>query len=214
MLFCLFLALFFQLVLTGVSDCQAWRVSVNIIRCSLAILIIYYLQSTNTFAKDQDIVSAIVTNVASRCGCDFGSDRLTERVFQCFSPKEVAYQAQLHGTLQANASQLAALLQDWASSVMSIPVQFLPLSVHNFCAATSSSSLFQQCSQEDAVTTSTATPPKATTDANTSSNQAPIIIAVAVAICATIIVILIVVVILIIHRNSNKRLSLDPQNSK
>ena len=234
MLFCLFSTVF--------PTCADWSLRlpdlesecICIAYHNLCVYNLFSLQSTDTSAKDQDIIAAIVANVASRCGCDFGNGRLTDRVFQCFPsfPERVAYQAQLHGTLQANASQLAALLQDWASSVVTIPVQFLPLSVHNFCTASSSSPLMQQCPQQDATSPATATPAtlpttRPETDANTlsqpsntptisSNNQATVIIVVVVVICVTIIVIVIVVVILVIHRSSssNKRLSFDLQNTK
>lgn len=88
-----------------------------------------------------DIVDAIVDNMAARCGCSFTEDRITHRVFQCFpsSPDTVTYHALLHGTLQANVSYLLTVLQEWASSVNTVAVQFLPLSVESFCTVTSSS---------------------------------------------------------------------------
>ena len=90
-----------------------------------------------------DIVHAIVNNVASRCGCDFTEDRITHRVFQCFpsSSNTVTYHAQLHGILQANVSYLLTALEEWATSVNTIAVQFLPLSVESFCTVFSNSPL-------------------------------------------------------------------------
>ena len=80
-------------------------------------------------------MSAIEDNVASRCGCDFREDRITNRVFRCFpsSPQFVTYHAQLHSTHNANASELISILQDWASAGATFPVQLLPLTVSSVC---------------------------------------------------------------------------------
>ena len=74
------------------------------------------------------------------CGYDFREDRITDRVFQCFpsSPLSVTYHAQLHGTLNANATDLFAAIQEWVSPSVTIPIQLLPLTVSSVCAVISS----------------------------------------------------------------------------
>ena len=84
-----------------------------------------------------DIVEAIVKFMAGRCACAFTADRLTDRVFLCHpsSPQSVTYQAQLHGTLQAPVTDIITLIEEWASSGGTIPVQFLPLKLDGACAS-------------------------------------------------------------------------------
>ena len=87
-----------------------------------------------------DIAADIVTLMLATCDCDFTSDHLTNRVFLCdsSSPQSVSYQAQLHGTLQANTSQLIAILQQWiSSSTKLITVQVSLLKIDDLCIVSS-----------------------------------------------------------------------------
>ena len=87
-----------------------------------------------------DIAANIVTLMLATCDCDFTSDHLTNRVFLCdsSSPQSVSYQAQLHGTLQANTSQLIAILQQWiSSSTKLITVQLSLLNIDDLCIVSS-----------------------------------------------------------------------------
>ncbi len=148
-------------------------------------------------------MEAITVNVDSRCGCEFREDYITDRVFQCFpsSPHTVTYHAQLHGTLQANVSQLSTALQEWASSVGTVAVQFLPLSVESFCAVTSSSPL-EQC------------PTDATTPSVDTSAQFSVIVAVSVVVVALVvcgITIAVVVIAVLRHRSANYNLCSLPK---
>ena len=88
-----------------------------------------------------DIVAAIVEFMAAGCGCDFTADRLTDRVFLCppSSPQSVTYQVELHGTLQAPVTDLLTMMEEWASSGVTIPVQLLPLKVDGGCASLTAS---------------------------------------------------------------------------
>ena len=176
------------------------------------------LQGTATSAKDRDLVVAIVAAVTTRCGCDFTEDRMTDRVFQCFpsSPQAVTYHAQLHGTLRATVPQLGAVLQEWASTVHTLPVQFLPLSVHSFCTLTSSSPL-PRC-PSDAITmtmpVTMATDPN-TPDATDDTTNAPgdqssvttiaisVGMVVVVVVIAGVIVTIIIAVTILRYRHSN-----------
>lgn len=85
-------------------------------------------------------MDAIVESIVPLCGCDFREDRITDRVFQCFSssPQSVTYHAQLHGTLNANVSELIGDIEDWVSTGVTIPVQLLPLKVSSVCVVSSS----------------------------------------------------------------------------
>ena len=83
-----------------------------------------------------DIAADIVTFMLATCNCDFTSDHLTNRVFLCdsSSPQSVSYQTQLHGTLQANVSQLITILQQWISSgTKLITVQVSLLKIDDLC---------------------------------------------------------------------------------
>ena len=90
-----------------------------------------------------DILEAIVKFMAGKCACAFTADRLTDRVFLCHpsSPQSVTYQAQLHGTLQAPVTDLITMIEEWASSGDTIPVQFLPLKLEGACASFDSSTV-------------------------------------------------------------------------
>lgn len=162
------------------------------------------LQSSATSAKDIDLMTAILTNVAPRCGCDFTEDRITNRVFQCFptSPRTVTYHALLHGTPQANVAQLLTILQDWAtSSATTIAVQFLPLSVESFCSLDSDSPL-EQCQSDPPISPTTVTTSGITLGA-TSNNQlditaitVPIVVVVSVLVCVLLVTAVVVGVVL------------------
>ena len=121
-------------------------------------------------------------------------------MFQCFpsSPQTVTYHAELHGTMQANVSQLLAFLQEWTSSVDTIAVQVLPLSVQSFCAVDSRVPQ-EQCT--DVLATNTLP---------TDSGSSGIIAASAsVAAAVTVCVIIIAVVVIMVTRCSRRHSSLD-----
>ena len=91
-------------------------------------------------SKDMNIVEAIVQFVATNCDCDFTADHFTDRVFLCHpsSPQSVTYQVQPHGTLQAPVADLITMIQEWAFSGITIPVQLLPLTLNGACVSSSS----------------------------------------------------------------------------
>lgn len=63
-------------------------------------------------------------------------DRIQQDGFLCF-PEEtensVAYRAELHGTALANSSHLIAIVEEWISQGIAIPVQALFISVDREC---------------------------------------------------------------------------------
>ena len=86
--------------------------------------------------RNNDVVNGIVSTLSSSCGCGFTSGHLTDSVFLCSSssPNSVTYQAQLHGTPQANVSQLVKTIEEEIfKGRMSIKVQFFVLLVENIC---------------------------------------------------------------------------------
>ena len=86
--------------------------------------------------KQDDVVNEIVSTVSSLCGCGFTSDHVTDSVFLCTSssPNSVTYQAQLHGTPQANVSQLIDIIaEELFKERMSIRVKISPLIFENVC---------------------------------------------------------------------------------
>ncbi len=128
-------------------------------------------------------MEAVVKNVAFRCGCDFREDRLTDRVFLCFpsSPQSVTYHAQLHGTLNANVTELFTAIQEWVSTGVTIPVQFLPVTISSVSEVSSSSPFSTQLSTT-------------TEEAKVTSSSNYIIIAVCTVIVAITVVAIIVTV--------------------
>ena len=92
-----------------------------------------FFQSSNAREKNDDVVNELVRTISSSCGCGFSSSHLTDSVFLCSSssPNSVTYQAQLHGTPQANVSQLIDIVKE--ERKMSIKVQFSVLSIQKIC---------------------------------------------------------------------------------
>ena len=103
-------------------------------------------QDCDLAAKDRDLIENLVEAVASRCDCDFSKDHITSRVFQCFpsSPQTVTYHGQVHRVQDTSVTELISDIQEWVSTGVSIPVQFLPVSISEFCQ-TSSSTPVEQC---------------------------------------------------------------------
>ena len=91
-------------------------------------------------------MEAIVQAIVLYCGCNFTEHHVTDGEFQCFLsfPRTVSYHAKIRGTPQVNAPLLITALQEWADSVKTIIVQFMPLSVERFCTVTSGFSL-EEC---------------------------------------------------------------------
>ena len=157
----------------------------------------------------------------SRCGCDFSEDRITDRVFECFSssPQSVTYHAQLHGTLNANVSKLIADMQEWLSTGVTIPVQFLPLAVSSMCAVNSRTPL-EHCSSE-ATTEQPHTEQPLTEQpnlpdiagSNSAFNLPPILAAVVAPISILLAVVIIVIVCAVRRRHSSKILRITNTRS-
>ncbi len=154
-------ATYFQLRLSGISNCESWR---EVGQKSTIFGVwhnncFYHCTQHDRFAKDRDVVKALVENVNDRCECAFSEDRITNGVFQCFpsSPRSVTYHAQLHGTLNANITELFTILKEWLSSGATIPVQLLPLTVSSVCAV--SSTPLEHCPDDVVVVTEAPTTP-------------------------------------------------------
>ena len=96
------------------------------------LLLIYIFQSSNAREKNDDIVNELMRTVSSSCGCDFTSGHLTDSVFLCSSssPNSLTYQAQLHGTPQANVSQLIVIIEQ---EITKVKVQFSLLTIQKIC---------------------------------------------------------------------------------
>ena len=80
----------------------------------------YYarVQAVDARQKLDNISSAILDNVESRCQCGFVRDRITNQTFQCTdnAPEAVAYFATIHGTASVNSSTLISYIEQWAST--------------------------------------------------------------------------------------------------
>ena len=148
-----------------------------------------------------DIVEAIVKFMAGRCGCDFTTDQLTDRVFMCHSsiPQSVTFQAQLHGTLQAPVTDLITLIEEWASSGDNITVHFLPLTLNGACA------YFNLSTEECEVTELTEI------GGETSGNTAIIAGVVAVFIFIVLVILILVSIFIAIRRRKTKLKPKDEQ---
>lgn len=160
-------------------------------------------QEDNPASKDAELMGAIVGGINVRCRCNLTQDRVTERSFHClpFSPQAVSYRARLHSTLSANVSQLAAKLQEWATTGPAVPAQPLPLTVDSACVVTDESRV-EWCSGTAELEIPTVP---------TTTSELPLIIIVAGASCAVLFllvliivaVVLIVVVVAVRNRRSN-----------
>ena len=143
----------------------------------------------------------MVENILPHCGCDFREDRITDRVFQCFpsSPQSVTYHAQLHGTLNANASELIRDIEDWVSTGVTVSIQLLPLIVSSVCAVSPHAPI-QQCqaqlgTPEDNIldeTSSQTSSPEVTFNSIPVTASATVLVIIVVAITA-------ITVIVIVH---------------
>ena len=152
------------------------------------------LQRMDLVSKNMDIVEAIVKFIAAKCDCDFTANRLTDRVFLCHpsSPQSVTYQVQLHGTLRAPVADLITMIQDWANSGVTIPVQLLPLTLNGACVSSSSSTVVCEALE----------PTQMEDKSSTGVRSVSIITAVIVVVIVLIIVALIVIVIIVRVRSS------------
>ena len=142
-------------------------------------------------SKDHDLVVRIVQSVAARCGCGFTESHITERTFHCFpsSPQSVTYHGQLYRTQDTSVMELVSDIQEWVSSGVSIPVQFISLSVEEFCAVSSSTAV-EECPRHD-ITTYTILP---------DNTIFTISVSVAAGLIAVFIVVFLLSVILLKHR--------------
>ena len=156
-----------------------------------------------------DIVAVIVEFVAAGCGCDFTVDRLTDRVFLCppSSPQSVTYQVQLHGTLQAPVTDLITLMEVWASSGVTIPVQLLPLIVDSGCASLTSSTV------ECEVTEPTQTEGTTREILSIPSNAGQVVVIVVVALVVVVVVAVVISILVAIFITTRMRKAkLQPKN--
>ena len=163
-----------------------------------------------------DILEAIVEFMADRCACDFTADRLTDRVFLCHpsSPQSVTYQAQLHGTLQAPVTDLITLIEEWASSGDTIPVQFLPLKLDGACASLRSSTVeceVTESTEMEDVTLSEVTESTEVVEVTSGGIQSIPVIAGVVAVVAVVALVIVILVSIIITTRI-RRAKLKPKD--
>ena len=102
--------------------------------------------------------------------------------------------------------ELVSDIQEWVSSSVSIPVQFISLSVEEFCAVSSSTAV-EECPRDDVTTMTTVTtqpmtsqPGPVTTDHNTTpdtSTSFTIPVAVSTAVIVLVAMVIVVLVILL-----------------
>ena len=170
-----------------------------------------FLQDEDRFSKDSDIVRAITANVATRCGCTFTNDRITERNFQCFpsSPQAVTYRARLDGTRGATVADLLQDIEEWIEDGASFPVQLQLLTVDSSCSVGIGSFTESECTA-NSVTTSSTEPTSNSNDRghtsdSSTTNTGAIIGAVVAAVFILVLITAIVVIVVIICR---KRLDL------
>ena len=175
----------------------------SLVKDILLVAVIMY-QSTDVKSKNEDILRDIVQVVSSSCGCAFISDCVTDSVFLCSStsPNSVTYQAQLHGTLQANVYQLADIIQDeFYTKRKSIRVQFSLLPVVGFCLVPPN--IITPCdnwitsTEEMSVSTSSQSETSSPEDTTGANNV--VVVGLSVAIAVVVIVFLLIGVILCLH---------------
>ena len=70
-----------------------------------------------------------------QCQCGLGVDQITAAGFKCFpeSPTAVTFRAEISGSLQLSASELARFLEAWVSSGAVVLVQAQILTIDDTC---------------------------------------------------------------------------------
>ena len=153
--------------------------------------------------KNEDIVRDIGQVVSSTCGCDFTSDRLTDSVFLCSSssPNSVIYQAQLHGTIQANVYQLANIIhEEFYTKRKAICVQFSLLPVVEFCLVPLNTiTPCDQITSTEEMSVSKSSPSETSSPEDTTAANDVVVVGLSVAIAVVVIVFLLISVILCIN---------------
>ena len=137
--------------------------------------------------------------MATRCGCGFTESHITERTFHCFPsfPQSVTYHGQLCGTQDNDAVELVSDIQEWVSSDVSIPIQFISLSVEEFCAVASSTAV-EQCPRDDIDVTTMTT--QTTFDVSGSNTNVIFIVALSAAAVLLVAMVIVISVILLKRR--------------
>lgn len=128
--------------------------------------------------------------------------------FQCFpdeSNDSVAYRAELHGNSGANSSKLLAIIDQWITEGVAIPVQALFFNVDKECAlAIGSLATPELCP-------SPTTPPPATTalettdDRPTAINGTTLILVIIVVVLAIALIVAIIIIIAIVYTVRSRR---------
>ena len=136
----------------------------------------------------------MVQKTEQLCQCGLSTDRITEGAFQCFmnSDQQVTFRARIHGTAQANSSQLITYIEQWVTTETSIAVQRVRIRVDT-CPVAITTFDDPECAQ---------------TSLPTSDNTAAIISGVIVAL-VVIVVITISVVVIFVMKNKRAKLSLQ-----
>ena len=135
----------------------------------------------------------MVQKTEQLCQCELSADRITEGAFQCFmnSDQQVTFRARIHGTAQANSSQLITYIEQWVATETSIAVQRVRIRV-DACPVAITTFDDPECAQ--------ATPP-------TSDNTAAIISGVVVTL--VVIVAVTIAVVIFVMKNKRAKLSLE-----
>ena len=132
----------------------------------------------------------MVQKTEELCQCGLSADRITEGAFQCFmnSDQQVTFRARIHGTAQANSSQLITYIEQWVATETSIAVQRVRIRVDT-CPVAITTFDDPECAQ---------------TSLPTSDNTAAIISGVVV----TVVVIVVTIAVVVIFVMKNKRAKL------
>ena len=120
-----------------------------------------------------------MNTLSLKCNCEFSSAHITDNVFLCdpSSPGSVTYQAQLHGTLQANVSQLVDIMQALAMEHRSIPVQLALLTIQHFCVVSETTTAPCTITTDTMITASTTINASTTVSSNPQVNVTLVVIA-------------------------------------
>lgn len=97
------------------------------------------------------MTSTIVTEISSRCNCDFTENHIRKGGFLCFpsSSQAITYRGELRGTTQASASDLITYMEDWvASNNVTILVKSQWLTVDSSCSVAIASVRDPECVAE------------------------------------------------------------------
>ena len=115
-IFVFFVAMFIQLLLSGIHNCLEYR-------------------QNNANGIINDVTTGLVAAIEGRCGCGFTREHISNSFVQCFSesPQQITFRAQLNQTSQSSTVKLVSYIEQWIKNPGSLVVQGSLLQLNSTC---------------------------------------------------------------------------------